>query len=141
MRDWLDGVLVQFAGALEDTYFLDDGTFGFVVPPKVKTRWKVIPAAINYPRYLWEKRPGRKACGLGLYGGYVSKLMDEGFAGQVLFAKWSECMIFDWAGVDIITDSYTLADWYQVRVAIHMLLDIEWRHIIGAVPSTDSGGQ
>jgi HK97 family phage major capsid protein len=65
--------LVQFAGALEDANFENDGTFGFVVSPKTKARLKCIPAAVNYPRYLWEGRPSRNAVGLGQYGGWVSK--------------------------------------------------------------------
>jgi len=133
--------LVQFAGALEDANFENDGTFCFIVPPKVKARWKVIAAAVNYPRYLWEGRPGRNACALGQYGGYTSKLLDESLAGQVLFAKWSECLIFNWSGIDIITDPFTLADWHQIRVVIHMLMDVEWRHIIAACASVDSGAQ
>jgi hypothetical protein len=133
---------MQFPAAHEDGNFdLTDGTARFVVPPKVKARWKVIPCAVNYPRYLWEGRVGRNVVALGNYGGYVSKLLDEALTGQVLFAKWSECMIFSWAGIDIVTDPFTLADYHQIRVAIHQLVDIEWRHILAPCASTDSGAQ
>jgi hypothetical protein len=67
--------------------------------------------------------------------------MDEALTGQVLFAQWSQCMIFNWAGVDFLFDPYTLADNFLVRIAIHMLVDVEWRHNIAACASTDSGAQ
>ena len=133
--------LVQFAGALEDSNFENDGTFGFVVSPRCKARLKVIPAAVNFPRYLWEGKPGRNAVGLGQYGGYCSKLMDQSLTWPVLFAKWSELMIFSWAGLNILSDPYTLRDFYQIRVCIHQLVDIEWRHALAACASTDSGAQ
>ena len=132
---------MQFADALEDANLQNDGTFGFVVSPKTKAKLKAIPCAVNFPKYLWEGRPGREAVGLGQYGGYVSKLMDENLVGQVLFAQWSQCMICNWAGIDFLSDPYTLADNFLVRIAIHMLVDVEWRHNIAASASTDSGAQ
>jgi len=54
----------------------------YVTTPKVKGRWKSIPVAINYPRYLWE---GRHDVALGQFNGFVTK-----FAPRLLVGKADE---------------------------------------------------
>jgi len=96
---------MQFIGVVEDANLVNDGSYAFIVSPKTKARWKVIPAAVNYPKYLWEgKVPGDVA--LGAAKGFQTKMMDNGFAWQVLFGKWSECLMCQWSGVDMVTDPY-----------------------------------
>jgi hypothetical protein len=55
--------------------------------------------------------------------------MDAALAGQVLFGKWSECLICQWAGVDMI------------RVWVNALFDVQYRHNLAFCSSLDSGAQ
>jgi hypothetical protein len=71
---------------VEDNNTVLDGTSSFIVTPKTKARWKTIPAAVNYPSFLWE---GRHDVGLGLAKGYITKPMNTLLANQVLFGKFS----------------------------------------------------
>jgi hypothetical protein len=132
-----DSVL-RMIGNLEDSNVLDDGTFGYVVTPKTKARWKVIPRAVNYPLFLWEqKEKGREVC--GMYQGHFTKLIDATTPGQVIAGKWSDLVIGQWAGVDCVVDPYSLADTWQIRVVTHALVAIGFRHAISFVVSTDTG--
>ncbi len=47
--------VMRFWGNVEDANIdLDDGTGAFIVSPKTKARFKSIPMAVNFPKYLWE---------------------------------------------------------------------------------------
>jgi hypothetical protein len=67
--------------------------------------------------------------------------MDTALTGQVLFGKWSECLICLWSGVDVSTDPYTLGDSWQIRVCVNALFDVQFRHNLAFSTSTDSGAQ
>jgi hypothetical protein len=83
--------VMRFWGNVEDANIdLDDGTGAFIVSPHVQARWKSIPMAVNFPKYLWE---GRHNVGDGLCKCFASKLMDVSLANQVLFGKWSDCLV------------------------------------------------
>jgi HK97 family phage major capsid protein len=130
--------LMNFAGAIEDGNFENDGTFCFVTTPKVKARWKVIPMAVNYPKYLWQ---GRHDVCDGQFRGYVTKLLDTPLVNGVLFGKFSEMVVCQWSGLDLVTDPYSLADFFQIRVVINALFDVQYRHNLAFCNSTDSGAQ
>ena len=58
-----------------------------------------------------------------------------------MFGKFSEAMVFQWSGLDIISDPYSLADQYQIRVCVNALFDIQFRHALAFSASTDFGAQ
>jgi hypothetical protein len=73
--------------------------------------------------------------------GFQTKLMDSALTGQVLFGKWSECLICQWAGIDMVTDPYSLGDYFQIRVCVNSLFDVQFRHNLAFCTSVDSGAQ
>jgi Phage capsid family len=96
--------VMQFYKNVESANFdLEDQSAAFIVSPKTKARWKVVPMAVNYPRYLRTGGTPDNICD-GLCRWFSSKMMDSALAGQVLFAKWSECCVFSWSGLDIVSD-------------------------------------
>jgi hypothetical protein len=111
--------LGQFCGNVEDANVILDNTAAFIATPKTKSRLKTIPAAVNFPKFLWEQKHD---VGLGLADGYVTKAMNTLIANQVLFGKFSSLVIGQWAGLDIVVDPYTLADDFQIRIVVHALI-------------------
>jgi hypothetical protein len=69
-----------FAGNVEDQNIDFDNTVGFIVPPLVKSKWKTIPAAVNFPEYLWMGKQGKNVVGLGAYNGYTNKTARRGYS-------------------------------------------------------------
>jgi len=110
----------------------------FIATPLTKAKLKTIPAAVNYPRYLWE---GKHDVGLGLANGYITKAMNTLVPNQMLFGKFSSLVIGNWAGLDILTDPFTLADSGQIRVVVHALVGTGIRHALSFAVSTDAGNQ
>ena len=62
-------------------------------------------------------------------------------AGQVIFGKWSECMICSWLGLDIHVDPFSLAVTGEIRVQVSLLADIRFRYPLAFCASSDSGAQ
>jgi hypothetical protein len=61
--------------------------------------------------------------------------------GQVVFGKWSEMLICNWVGVEILVDPFTLASQAEIRVRSTLLADIQFRYPLAFCASSDSGAQ
>jgi HK97 family phage major capsid protein len=132
------GKIEQFCANVEDANVALDDTASFIVTPLTKSKLKTIPAAVNYPRYLWE---GKHDVGLGLANGYITKAMNTLVPNQVLFGKFSSLVIGSWSGLDLVVDPYTLADFGQIRVVVHAPVGTGLRQALSFAVSTDAGNQ
>src|SRR5260221_148267 len=127
------GSVGTFEGAGEDSNVQLDETAAYLTTPHVKAKWKVLPKAVNFPSYLWE--PDSEVNG---YRAFATKQIP---ADRVIFGKWRELMIATWSGLDIVTDPYSLAQNFQIRVIMNLLTDVAFRHAIAFTASTDAGNQ
>jgi hypothetical protein len=135
--------VVQFEGNIESNNIdLDDGTCGYVTSPNVKTLWKTMakvdPRATNqfYPSFIWEDGA---APGEGRVNGFKALATNQITNDKVVFGRWRDLISAMWGGIDLMTDPYTLASTFQIRVIINLMCDIDFRYGPAFCYSTDSG--
>jgi HK97 family phage major capsid protein len=132
--------ILAFELALEQGLIQDDGSFGWAVSPTVRDRWQQIAKVTGYPTFLWENsdeddlEPGR-------VNGRRSISSTQLPAGQVIFGKWSELVIANWTGLEIMVDPFSLATTSEVRIRVTALIDIGLKHALSFCASADSGAQ
>jgi len=93
----------------------------------------------NYPVYLWENSGDDPT--FGRVNGRKAISSTQLPAGQVIFAKWSELIIANWVGIEILVDPYSLATTAEIRVRASLLADIQFRYPLAFCASSDSGAQ
>jgi HK97 family phage major capsid protein len=113
---------------------------GYVTTAGVKGVWKTTTKAVNYPVYLWDDTAGAGGP-TGMVNGYRAEATQQVVGDVVFFGAWDSLITATWAGIDIITDPYTLAKSNQIQVTVQMLADINIRRASSFVVSTDAGNQ
>jgi hypothetical protein len=81
--------------------------------------------------FFWE--PGDRV------NGYRAIATNQVPANKVVFGKWNDLMIGQWAGLDIVVDIYTLATQAEIRVITNMFVDVKYRYASAFCYSTNSG--
>lgn len=133
--------VVSFEGNLETGNLVLDESAAYITSPGVKAAWKTYakadPRATNqfYPAFYWEGTGGDA----GEVNGYKAFATNQIVANKVCFGKWNECMIAQWAGLDIVVDIYTLAANAEVRVIANLFCDVKFRYCSAFCCSTNSG--
>lgn len=141
---WLK--LLEFEEQLADANALLT-TAAWAMSPASATKMKAIPkiAASTVPIFLWESPDASMGRNNGLIGkvnGYPARATQQlGDTHRAIFGNWSDLVIADWIGQDVVVDPYTLADRHQIKVTINMLLDVCVRHPASFSVSTDSAAQ
>jgi HK97 family phage major capsid protein len=110
----------------------DTARAAFLTTPAVRGKWKTIPKVTGYPVFLWEK---------GMVNDYPAEVTNQVPSDKVIFGDWSQIILADWDGLDVVVDPYTLATEGQVRVVIHTLTDVGLRQVASFSVSADSGAQ
>jgi HK97 family phage major capsid protein len=135
--------VVQFEGNIESNNIdLDDSSCGYVTSPNVKTLWKTMakvdPRASNqfYPSFIWEDTP---TPGEGRVNGFRALATNQITDNRVIFGRWRDLISAMWGGIDLVTDPYTLASTFQIRIIINLMCDIDFRYGPAFCYSTDSG--
>jgi len=59
----------------------------------------------------------------------------------VLFACWSDCVIAQWAAVDVLSNKYTYATTAEVEITANLLCDVQFKYALSFCASNDSGAQ
>ena len=57
---------------------------------------------------------------------------------QMIYGKWSDMIIGLWGGLDLITDPYSLASNYQIKVIVNIMCNIALRYGPSFCYSTNS---
>jgi HK97 family phage major capsid protein len=126
--------IVRFEGHIEQNNIdLDDSSCGYVCTPVAKATLKTIaktdPRATNqfYPEFIWE---GGAAGGPeGRMNGYRALASNQlNATNQMIFGKWSDMILGIWGGLDLLTDPYSLASSYQIKVIVNMMCNICLRY-------------
>lgn len=133
---WLS--VVQFEGHVENNNVGLDNTCAYITSPLVKSSWKTTPKAVNFPVFLWERGDVGQNGEVNGYRAFATKQINNNV---VVFGKWSDCIVATWSGLDMITDPYSLADTFQIRVIVNLLTDIQFRYVLSFCASTDAGNQ
>lgn len=110
---------------------------------KSKLKTTVVVAASTFPIFLWMKGDapainGVMAGEMNAYPAYATKNVP---GDKTIFGVWSELIIADWAGIDIVVDPYSLKKQEQVEVTMNQWLDCGIRHPVAFEVSTDSANQ
>jgi HK97 family phage major capsid protein len=132
---WLD--VVDFEANVEVGNLVLDDSAAYITTPQVKGAWKSYAkndprntAGPFYPMFFWE---GDRV------NGYRAIATNQVPTNKVVFGKWNELMIGQWAGLDIVVDIYTLATQAEIRVITNMFVDVKYRYASAFCCSTNSG--
>lgn len=130
--------VVQFEGNIEAGNVILNDTAKYITSPQVKAAWKTYAkndprnaAGPYFPVFYWE--PGDQVNG---YGAIATNQVP---ANKVIFGKWDELMIGQWAGLDIVVDIYTKAPQAEINVITNMFCDVKYRYASAFCFSTNSG--
>jgi hypothetical protein len=63
------------------------------------------------PEYLWMGSLENQTVALGAARGCVSTLLNTNVTGQVVFGRFSDFVIVNWAELDLVTDPFSLGDY------------------------------
>lgn len=129
--------LVTIAGAQSMTYAnsvsfetalaIDNalaGNLGFLTTPTVRNNARILPRFSNTDTPVWQG---------GLVGdvtGYPARATNQcpTGTGSVIFGRWDDLILADWAGMSILVDPYSLSLQGQVRIVVQTLTDCGIRH-------------
>ena len=132
--------VLSFEKILEAGLVTNDGTFGYATDVTVRDKWQQAVKVATYPAFLWENTADPSDT-FGRVNGRRAISSTQLPARQVIFGKWSECMICSWLGLDIHVDPFSLATTGELRVQVALLADIQFRYPLAFCASADSGAQ
>lgn len=73
--------------------------------------------------------------------GYRAEVSEQVPSDKVVFGNWSDLIVADWDGMDVVVNPYSLDSTNQVRVTITIMTDNGIRHVESFCVSSDSGAQ
>jgi HK97 family phage major capsid protein len=130
--------VVAFESNVESGNLVLDDSAVYITTPAVKGAWKTYAkndprnaTGPYYPMFFWE--------GGDRVNGMRAIATNQVPANKVVFGKWNELMIGQWAGLDIVVDIYTLATQAEIRVITNMFVDVKYRYASAFCYSTNSG--
>lgn len=135
--------MVQFETDIEGANAIL-GPMTFLTTPSTKNKLKTNPKiGTVFPIFMWENSDAPMINGVmpGSINGYTAYATKNVPGNKVIFGVWSELIVANWAGVDIVVDPYSLKKQEQVEVTMHQWVDCGIRHPVAFEVSTDSGAQ
>jgi len=127
---WADAVNFETLVATDNA--LMGSSLAYMTTAAVRGAWKTTTKDAGSGMFLWEG---------DVVNGY-SGLVTEQVAGNVVFfGNWTELLIGQWGGLDIVVDPFTQASNGQIRIVVMQLTDIAVRHAVSFAVSTDAGNQ
>jgi hypothetical protein len=130
--------VLQFELMLESGLIDNDGTFAFIASPTVRDKWAQASKVAGYPSFLWEQGDDPI---FGSVNGRPALSTTQVQNNTVLFGRWSDCLIAQWIGVDVLSNAFTYATTAEVEITANLLVDIEFRYALSFCSSLDSGAQ
>lgn len=114
----------------------DVNSMNFMTSPAVRGKWKTVEKFASTGMTLWEKGTER---GVGEVNGYPAFATNQIPGNRVIFGNWSDLVLADWAGVDVVVDPYSLKKLAQIEVTINIWTDNGIRNAVSFCVSTDTG--
>jgi hypothetical protein len=93
----------------------------------------------TYPSFLWENTGDDDT--FGRVNGRRAISSTQLPPGQMIFGRWSDCLIGSRVGLDVLVDPFSLATQAEIRVRVSLLADIQFRYPLAFCASSDSGAQ
>lgn len=132
--------VVAFEGNVEEGNVILDESACYITTPAVKAAWKTYAkndprnaTGPFYPMFFWEGTLD------GTVNGRRAIATNQVPANKVIFGKFNELMIGQWAGLDIVVDIYTAATQAQIKIITNMFVDVKYRYASNFCYSTNSG--
>jgi len=131
--------IVTFESNIEAGNQILDESGCYLTTPAVKGAWKTYAKAdprsttLYYPSFFWEGALD------GTVNGRRAIATNQVPGNKVIFGKWNELMIGQWAGLDIVVDIYSLATQAEIRIITNMFCDVKYRYASAFCCSTNSG--
>jgi len=120
---------VETANALA----LPGSRYAYLTTPGVKGKWKTTAKVANQAVWLWENGD--------LVNGYSARSTNQVPSNKVIFGDFSQVLFFEWTGIDLVVDPYTLATQNQVKVTMQKHVDCIIRQGKAFSVSSDAGNQ
>lgn len=117
----------------------DMGALAYLTHPNVRGTLKTTEKATNTAAFIWADRPAGATPGEGEVNGYralvSSQIPTNLTAGTsttvctaMIFGNWSDYIIAQWGGIDVLVNPYTQASTRVVEVHTHLFADGDVRH-------------
>jgi HK97 family phage major capsid protein len=129
--------VLAFETNVETGNLVLDDTAAYITSIGVKGAWKGYAksdprnTSIWFPAFFWESD--------NTVNGFKAIATNQITGNRVVFGKWNELMIGQWAGLDLVVDIYSLATQAEVRVIANMFVDVKYRYTSAFAYSTNSG--
>jgi HK97 family phage major capsid protein/ATP-dependent Clp endopeptidase proteolytic subunit ClpP len=115
----------------------DFGSLGYLTNPKVRGILKTTAKFTNTGLEIWQK--GQATDGFGEVNGYragatmqvpstLTKGSSTSICSAIIFGNWADLIIGEFGVIEVTVDPYTLADKGQIKVTIHVMVDLGVRH-------------
>ena len=112
-----NGDMVDMETAVADAN-LDDGTLGYVTTPTLRGALKKALRDSGVPGYIWEKDE---------VNGYKAMATKQITAGFVFFGDYSQVVIGEWGGLELVYNPYT-NDGAIINVSAYLTMDVVLRN-------------
>ena len=110
----------------------DVSSMAYLTTAAVRGALKTTEKASSTGQFIWD---GSEV------NGYRAEVSNQVDSNKVIFGDFSQLIVADWAGLDVVVDPYTLAADGQIRIVMTHLTDIGVRHPVSFCVSTDAGNQ
>ena len=120
--DWAQLVALETAVAMANA---DIGSLGYLTNAKVRGKLKNTLKSVGAPAYCWEGSEvnGYKAAVTNAVPSNLTKGTSVGNCSAIIFGNWKDLLIGSWGGLDIVVDSYTLAEKSELRILVNSFVD------------------
>lgn len=125
--------VVKFETAVA-TANADIGPMSYLTTPATRGKWKTTVKVASYPVFLWSDNNSP-------VNGYPANVTNQVTGDRVFFGVWSELIVADWAGIDVVVNPFSLDSTGQIRTTMTQFTDNATRHPAAFSVSTDSGAQ
>jgi HK97 family phage major capsid protein len=112
---------------------LPGSRYAYLTSPGSKGKWKTTAKIAGQASWLWENGD--------LVNGYAARSTNQVPSNRVIFGDFSQVLFFEWTGIDLTVDPYTLADQNQVKVTMQKHVDCVIRQAKAFSVSSDAGNQ
>ena len=112
---------------------LPGSRYAYLTTPGVKGAWKTTAKIAGQASWLWENGD--------IVNGYDARGTNQVPSNKMIFGDFSQVMFFEWTGIDLTVDPYTLADQNQVKVTMQKHVDCLIRQGKAFSVSSDAGNQ
>jgi HK97 family phage major capsid protein len=133
------GKVIQFESTIDDyAQAHNDGSYGWVGAPDVKTKWMQAAKVATYPEFLWEQPDDQLD---GRIAGRKAVSTSQVPTGTVIFGRWSDALIGTWLGTEILVNPYQLAIQAENVITLNLWIGVAFRYSSAFVTSSDSASQ